>query len=66
MANSKNIEPYKFNEMCSEAAAKIQSKGGKAKAKKIKEQKQFEAFQLSAQKALYGSQGGRFHVEVHD
>lgn len=38
MANNENLKP--LNQLCKEDAKKIQSKGGKARAKKIQEKKQ--------------------------
>lgn len=54
MANEKNLIP--LHQRCKEDAKKIRSAGGYARAKKIKEEKQFESFQLSAQRALIGIQ----------
>lgn len=48
MANNENLKP--LNELCKEDAKKIRSKGGKARAAKIKELKAFKEYILEGLK----------------
>lgn len=57
MANNKNLKP--LNTLCKEDAKKIRSKGGKARAQKIKEKKDMKAELLLVMDELITDKSGK-------
>lgn len=59
MANNENLKP--LNELCKEDAKKIQSKGGKARAKKIKKTKKIKEYlEIGLELAISDKQGNTY------